>query len=167
MSCNRCFYTVPPEEAGARLPRYFSLLLNMNLLLQWPVFAFVCVYHRELVHTVFGEKFVDHSWLLPLIVGFTLVDIVANPVTFVAQYQEKAATLLLSKVFGIYNVIAMLVMLPVWGLRARRSRVDLRRYFETRSYGGEYAGRPGGSTPRRHSASEYSSGAQQFSFASG
>jgi O-antigen/teichoic acid export membrane protein len=109
-------YTVPPEEAGARLPRYFSLMLNMNLLLQWPVFAFVCVYHRELVHTVFGEKFVDNSWLLPLTVGFTLVDIVANPVTFVAQYQEKAATLLLSKVFGIYNVVALLVMLPVLGV---------------------------------------------------
>jgi O-antigen/teichoic acid export membrane protein len=110
------FYAVPPGEAATRLPRYFSLLLNMNLLLQWPAFAFVCVYHRELVHSVFGDKFVDQSWLLPLIVGFTLLDIVANPVTIVAQYQEKAATLLLSKAFGVYNVVALLVMLPLLGV---------------------------------------------------
>jgi len=110
------FYAVRPQDAEARMPRYFSVLMNMNLLLQWPAFTFSVAYHREIVHTVFGDKFVDHSWLLPIIVGFTLADVVANPVTIVAQYQERAAALLFSKLFGVYNVVALLIMLPVWGV---------------------------------------------------
>lgn len=110
------FFTVPPGEADARLPRYFSLLLNSNLLWQWPILAFGFTYHAEIVTVVFGGRFVEHSWLLPMIMGFHTINVVDTPVRLVAQYEEKAAIILLSKVVGIYNVLALLVLLPLAGL---------------------------------------------------
>ena len=110
------FFAIPPGEAEQRLPRYFSLLLNTNLLLLLPVTAYATVYHADIVTVVFGGKFVESSWLLPLIVLFTTVNIIATPVTLVAQYAEKASIILLSKIFVIYNVIAVLVLIPFIGV---------------------------------------------------
>jgi len=110
------FFAIPPDEAKRRLPRYFSLLVNANLLLLLPVTAYAAVYHSDIVTVLFGGKFVESSWLLPLIVGFTTVNIIATPVTLVAQYAEKISIILLSKVFVIYNVIAILVLVPIVGV---------------------------------------------------
>ena len=110
------FFAVPAAEADRKLPLYFSLLMNLNLALQWPVLAFVTAFHAEIVQVVFGGRFVEDSWMLPVITGFATVNLVATPVTLVAQYDERPGVLLFSKVFGIYNVIALLVLLPIAGV---------------------------------------------------
>ena len=90
--------------------------MNLNLALQWPILAFATAYHAEIVHVVFGGKFVEDSWMLPIIAGFSTLNLVATPVTLVVQYEEKPGVLLISKVFGFYNVIALLVLLPLLGV---------------------------------------------------
>jgi O-antigen/teichoic acid export membrane protein len=110
------FFSMPHAEASKRVPNYFSLLIDANLLLQLPVLAYAIGYHAELVQVVFGGKFIEHSWLLPVIVGFATINVIAIPVTLVAQYEEKASIILLSKIFGVYNVIALLLLLPIAGL---------------------------------------------------
>ena len=72
------FFAIPPGEAEQRLPRYFSLLLNTNLLLLLPVTAYATLYHAEIVTVIFGGKFLESSWLLPLIVLFTTVNVIAH-----------------------------------------------------------------------------------------
>jgi O-antigen/teichoic acid export membrane protein len=110
------FFAVSREEADRKLPPYFSLLLNLNLMLQWPMFAYATAYHAEIVQVVFGGKFVEQSWLLPLMVAFAMVNVVATPVTLVAQYEERPLILLTSKVFGIYNAVALILLLPIAGV---------------------------------------------------
>lgn len=110
------FFSIPTAEAKERIPLYFTFLLNMNLLLQWPVLAFATAYHAELVRVVFGGKFVDHSWLLPIMIGFATVNVISTPVSLVAQYEEKAGIILLSKIFGLCNVLAMMLLIPIAGL---------------------------------------------------
>jgi O-antigen/teichoic acid export membrane protein len=88
----------------------------MNLMLQLPALAYAIAFHEELVQVIFGTKFVEHSWLLPLIAAFSTVNVIAIPATLVAQYEEKAGIILLSKVFAIYNVVALLVLLPIIGI---------------------------------------------------
>lgn len=110
------FFAIPREEADRRIPRYFSLLVNMNLLLQLPIAAYATVYHADIVAVLFGGKFLDKSVLLPIIVWFATLQAIGTPATLVAQYAERASIILYSKVFAIYNVIAMLVLLPVAGL---------------------------------------------------
>jgi len=110
------FFAVRTEEADRKVPQYFSLLLNLNLMLQWPILAYATAYHAEIVQVVFGGKFIEHSWLLPVIAGFATVNVIATPVTLVAQQEEKTGVILISKVFGIYNVIALLALLPIAGV---------------------------------------------------
>ena len=110
------FFAVAPGDADRKIPGYFSLLLNMNLLLQWPVLAFCVTYHAELIQVVFGGKFIEDSWLLPVVVGLASINVIDVPVTLVAQYEEKAGIILASKMFGVYNIIVMLMLLPVLGI---------------------------------------------------
>jgi len=110
------FFAVDAESAEHRLPQYFSLLLNLNLVLLWPVLAFALVYHAEIVLGVFGGKFVEDSWLLPIIVVFELINAIGPPVGLVAQYEEKVDIILYSKIFGIYNVIALVTLIPIFGI---------------------------------------------------
>ena len=110
------FFSIPAEQADRSIPRYFSFLFNMNLLMLWPAFAFTVAYHHELVQLVFHGKFVEHSWLLPVLMFIGLLNTVSDPATLVAQYEEKAGTLLISKIFAGYNVVAMFALVPYFGI---------------------------------------------------
>lgn len=110
------FFSMSREQAEKRVPEVFTLLLNANLLLQWPVLAFATAYHQEIVTTVFAGKFLQYSWMLPLVVAFGMVNIFTVPATLVAQYEEKSGIILLSKLSAIYNIIALLTLIPLFGL---------------------------------------------------
>jgi len=109
-------FALPKDVADKRMPKYFTLLVNMNLLFQWPILAAAVAFHQEILHVVFGGKFAQDSWLLPVVAGFSTLNVIATPVTLVAQYEEKAVVILLSKITIIYNVIALLVLLPILGV---------------------------------------------------
>jgi O-antigen/teichoic acid export membrane protein len=109
-------FAIPVAEAHYKLPRYFSFLLNINLLVYWPAFAFSLVYHAEIVEVVFAGKFVDYSWLFPVIMVFGLINTMSEPSTLVAQYEERAEIILLSKLFAIYNIGAMILLIPLMGI---------------------------------------------------
>ena len=110
------FFAIPATQADRNVPRYFSFLLNMNFLLQWPALAFAVAYHHEIVQLVFHGKFIDKSWLMPLLMGFATLNVIADPVSLVAQYEEKAHVLLLSKLFAAYNILAMFLLVPFLGI---------------------------------------------------
>jgi O-antigen/teichoic acid export membrane protein len=110
------FFAIPQDKAHTRIPRDFSLLLNANLLVHWPIFAFAIAYHAQIVSVIFGGKFIEYSWLMPLIAAFGMINVIANPVSLVAEYEERPGIILLSKVFAIYNVVALLALLPLAGL---------------------------------------------------
>ncbi|HSY04843.1 MAG TPA: oligosaccharide flippase family protein [Steroidobacteraceae bacterium] len=111
------FFAIPPEQAQERVPRYFTLLVNCSLAVQLPLVAYTVVYHREIVDLLLGGKFLDVSWLLPVILAFgTTSNVIALPVTNVAQYRERASLILLSQAFGIYQIAGMLLLVPAAGL---------------------------------------------------
>ncbi len=110
------FFAIKPDEAAQRVPQYFTFLLNINLLVLWPLLGYSIVYHAELVRVVFGGKFIEESWLLCVFMGFATLNSFATPVALVAQYQEKAHIQLLSKMFAVYNIIALFVLVPYMGL---------------------------------------------------
>jgi O-antigen/teichoic acid export membrane protein len=109
-------FAVPQEQAAERLPRYFTLLVNLTLCVQLPIAAFAITYHEEIVRVLFGGKFLGSSGLLSVVVGFSVLAVTGDPVALIAQHAERAAVMLLSKIFIFYNVAAMLVLLPVLGL---------------------------------------------------
>jgi O-antigen/teichoic acid export membrane protein len=110
------FFAMPPSEADQRAPRHFSLLVDMNLVLWWPALTYATGYHHELVQVIFGGKFIEYSWLLPMVLLFGAQNVMSSPATFVAQYEERAGIILWSKVFAVYNVVALLVLVPAAGV---------------------------------------------------
>jgi O-antigen/teichoic acid export membrane protein len=110
------FFAVDRAEADRKIPAYFTFLVNINLLFQWPILAFSVVYHTELIRLLFGEKYVAYSLVLPLSLGFATSNLFSKPATLVAQYQEKSWAILMSKIFVAYNVVALIVLLPIAGI---------------------------------------------------
>jgi O-antigen/teichoic acid export membrane protein len=110
------FFATKPAEADVRVPQYFTFLLNMNLLVLWPILAFSVVYHYEIVRVLFGGKYLEQSWLLCMFLGFATFNSFSTPAALVAQYEEKAHIQLLSKIFAAYNVLALFVLVPTLGL---------------------------------------------------
>jgi O-antigen/teichoic acid export membrane protein len=111
------FFSTSAEQAAERLPRYVTLLINLSMMVQWPLFAYTLVYHRELIELIFHGKFIEYSSLLPVIVGFALTNnVISVPITMTALHSERAALILKSQLFGLYQVAAMLVLVPVMGL---------------------------------------------------
>ncbi|MGH8209500.1 MAG: lipopolysaccharide biosynthesis protein [Steroidobacteraceae bacterium] len=111
------FFAVPSAEADARLPRYFTLLIDINLVVHLPALAFALAYHREIVQLLFAGKYLHDSALLPLVIAMaTVPNVVAIPVTLVAQYFERPALILASELFGLYQIAAMLLLVPAFGL---------------------------------------------------
>jgi O-antigen/teichoic acid export membrane protein len=111
------FFAVPAAEADVRLSRYFTLLIDLNLALQLPAIAFTIVYHRELVQVFFAGKYLQYSNLFPLVLALSIVpSSMSVPISLVAQYHERAGLMLASELFGLYQVGAMLVLVPALGL---------------------------------------------------
>jgi O-antigen/teichoic acid export membrane protein len=111
------FFSTKPEQAAERLPRYVTLLINLSMTVQWPLFAYTLVYHRQLIELVFHGKFVEYSSLLPVIIGFALTNnVISTPITMTALFAERASLILKSQLFGLYQVAAMLILVPILGL---------------------------------------------------
>jgi O-antigen/teichoic acid export membrane protein len=110
------FFAIPPEQAKSRIPRYFTLMLNVGVPVQIAALAYCCAYHREIVIALFGGKFLDQSVLLPVVVAFGVLYLIATPVTLAAQYAEKASVILFSKVVVVYQIAMTLLLIPFAGL---------------------------------------------------
>jgi O-antigen/teichoic acid export membrane protein len=110
------FIATEPSAAQVRIPRYFSLLLNLNMLVFWPALTYLLAFHSELVDVVFGGKFGDSSWLLMIMLPFAVAEVFTIPLSLVAQYQEKAHILLFSKWTAVYNLIGLFVLVPPLGV---------------------------------------------------
>jgi len=111
------FFATKAEQASERLPRYFTFLININMLMQWPLIAYTMVYHREIIELMFHGKFIEYSPLLPVIMAFAFTNnVISTPITMIALYAENAALILRSQLFGLYQVAAMLILIPIAGL---------------------------------------------------
>jgi O-antigen/teichoic acid export membrane protein len=111
------FFSIRADQAAERLPRYVTFLINISLMVQWPLFAFTLVYHHELISLIFHGKFLDYSPLLPVVVGFALTEnVISTPITMTALYAERASLILKSQLFGVYQIVAMLTLVPLLGL---------------------------------------------------
>ncbi len=72
---------------------------------------------------------------------------VADPVSLVAQYEEKAHVLLLSKLFAAYNVLAMFLLVPFLGIYGAAIAAGTAQTMKNLLSGGTCASARFGPTP--------------------
>ena len=110
------FVSLDHQKDPERIHRYFSLLMTVAFAVRIPLLAFTVAYHREIVQVLFGGRFLDYSYLLPVTALFSLGFVIGVPVTLVAQLQEKAQFVLASKIFGLVGIAGSLLLIPPLGV---------------------------------------------------
>ncbi len=110
------FFSLDHRTNAARVQSYFTLLMNASLLVMIPIAIFVACFHRPLVEVVFAGKFLEYSPLLTIVFAFAAANAIDVPVTLVAQLEEKAHIILASRIFGLYNIAGLLVLIPILGI---------------------------------------------------
>ena len=110
------FVSLDYRRDAERVHRYFSLIFNLSLLSRFPVIAFTAIYHRQIVEVVFAGRFLEYSYLLPLVASFTIATAISTPITLVAQLEEKAQFILASKIFGVLGIGASVFLIPKAGV---------------------------------------------------
>lgn len=104
-----------PDLPRARLDAAVNVLTRANYAYYVPLFFAVALCGAELIQLIFG-KYAEYQSLLLLILGFAVLNEIAFPVGLVAQLRERMDIVLYSKVAGLYNLVAALVLIPAWGV---------------------------------------------------
>ncbi len=110
------FVSLDHRKDSQKIQSYFSLLMTAAFTVRVALFAFTAAYHREIVEVLFGGRFLEYSYLLPMTALFAIGFVISVPVTLVAQQQEKAQFVLASKVFGLVGIAGSLTLIPVMGV---------------------------------------------------
>ena len=110
------FFSLNYTKNVERVQTYFSLLITFGFVVMVPIFLFVACWHHELVDVLFAGRFLEYAPLLTVVFFFAAVNSIDIPVTLVAQLKEKAHIILASRIFSLYNVAALLVLIPKIGI---------------------------------------------------
>lgn len=110
------FFSLDYEKNVRRVQTYFSLLVTFGFVVMAPIFLFVACWNRELVQVVFAGKFLEYAPLLTIVFFFATANSLDVPVTLVAQLKEKAHVILGSRILSLYNVAALIVLIPRMGI---------------------------------------------------
>jgi O-antigen/teichoic acid export membrane protein len=108
-------FTLDYKKQENRAREYFTFLLKINYLVQFPIFVFVAAVPAEIISVIFAGKFIEYKYLLVAAFGFPAMYGFQLPVMMMAQLTERAGIILASKVFAAYNVAAAIVLIPIIG----------------------------------------------------
>jgi O-antigen/teichoic acid export membrane protein len=105
---------------GAELPRprldaAMNMLNRANYAYFVPLFCAVALCGPELIELVF-DKYGEYHAVLLTSLGFVVLNEIAYPVGLVAQLRERMDIVLWSKVFGVVNLAAALLLIPALGV---------------------------------------------------
>ena len=102
-----------PEETN-RLTFFFQSLVKLNLIFAIPCFFFLLVCSNDLIAVLFKNKFIEYSSVLSGIFFFAILN--SMPVSTVGQFRERADIILYSKIFAVYNLIADVILIKMFGI---------------------------------------------------
>ena len=110
------FFSLDRDSEPEKVSRFFQLLIKFVFVVNIPVTAFACAFYEEIVAVVFAGKFQEYAWLIPVVFAFGLFSRISIPVSLVAQLAERAGIVLASKIFAVYNVVALIWLVPKIGI---------------------------------------------------
>lgn len=93
---------------------FFQSLVKINSLFAIPCFFFLLLYSETIIAVLFNNKFIEYSSVLCGIFFFSILNSI--PVGTVAQFREKADIILYSKIFAVYNLIADVILIKMFGI---------------------------------------------------
>lgn len=104
------------SERKERSKYFYQFLIKIIYLVNVPILIFVIVFNKEIILLVFDGKYIEYSNILIFVLLFQTISAFQMPLGLVAQLHEKVEVILLSKVFGIYNLIGDIIFIKLWGI---------------------------------------------------
>lgn len=95
---------------------FYQFLIKVIYLFYIPIIVFVIVYNKEMIGVIFGGKYIEYSYILIAVLCFRVLTAFETPLGLVAQLHERVEIILFSKIFGLYNLIADIIMIKWWGV---------------------------------------------------
>lgn len=108
------YYSVEKKEA--ELQRMFRFMVVFIASVLFPTVTLACIEADRILPFVFGSDFAASTPVFVLIMAFTLFTVVQLPSDLVLQALEMVQARLYAQVFAVYNIVAAVLLLPVWGL---------------------------------------------------
>jgi O-antigen/teichoic acid export membrane protein len=110
------FFSSINKDDTSKSNRNFQLLLKLIWLFQLPFFCLLCFFAEEMIFFLFDGKFIAYSKVLIAIYLFNIFGSFYLPLGLIAQIKERADVILYSKFFGIYNLIADIILIKFFGI---------------------------------------------------
>ena len=113
---NAVVYKLDIVTDAKRATEYFVFLVKVNLLCIFPIFVCVAAIPDTLISVIFAGKFIQYTHLLVVIFAFSILSSFQQPVGLIAGLGERADIILASKIFAAYNVITIVILIPLFGV---------------------------------------------------
>jgi len=104
--------TASKDENTTRL--LFQSLVKINSFFAIPFFFFLLLYSNDMINFLFNGKFIEYASVLTGIFFFSILNSI--PFGTMAQLKERADIILYSKIFAVYNLIADIVLIKLFGI---------------------------------------------------
>ncbi len=109
------FISMGIDSDKERIKRMFQFLIKCNYAFYIPMLFLVALSGREAVGIIFG-KYEEYHLMLTIVFAFATFNAISIPIGLVTQLKERSDILLLSRIFGIYNLIADVIFIKLWGV---------------------------------------------------
>jgi O-antigen/teichoic acid export membrane protein len=93
---------------------FFQSLVKINSLFAIPCFFFLLIYSDNIIAVLFNNKFIEYASVLCGIFFFAILN--SFPFGTIAQLRERADIILYSKIFAVYNLIAAVILIKMFGI---------------------------------------------------
>ncbi len=110
------FFAITDSNGSRKIIEIYQLLLKINYIFSFPLFAFVSIFGKEIILAIFGGKFIAYNAVLTLVLLFAFMNLFALPVGLVAQLRERVDIILFSKIFAGYNLIMDIILIKYFGI---------------------------------------------------
>lgn len=96
---------------------FFQTIVKVNLIFSLPCFFFMLLYVKDIISLVYNGKFIAYSSVLTTMFFLAVVNnSLSLPISLIAQFQEKADIIFYSKIFAVYNLIADVILIKLFGI---------------------------------------------------
>ncbi len=110
------FFSSLQDAPDERINKVFNFLMKLSIFFVLPVAVFTGVLGREIINNVFSPKYLAAYWVLAILMVYLVWHSILFVLNLVAQLKEKMEVLLYSKVFAVYNIIASILVIKIWGI---------------------------------------------------
>jgi O-antigen/teichoic acid export membrane protein len=111
------FFTKYAESnSNKRLIDSFNLLVKVGAFCVFPVAAGVILLGDEFIAVIFKPEYLNAKPILLIMIVFTAINVFAQPSGLVLKAIERVQTIMYSKIFAIYNLVAALIVIQRFGV---------------------------------------------------